>query len=580
MAVDRSRLAAALAYRQAEEERRRRMMESVPVPGAELPTPAPSQNLRRDLENLSIGIGEGLTNQLEGVKGIVTDPIGAARGAYEGVKAVVRDPSIIADALRYTAQKVGSGPLGAGEVIGEMVSPTRGVGGVGKRDIFIGKSAKTYDPIAEQRAIEMEKAGVDRDTIWRETGTGRAFGPDWKQEISDLAAEYRPGAAFAEATEKAKLAGDLYDDALFLRNYANAAGMYGVKTTQEADALIRNAEKWFTKTFGRKPAKDAMGVAKNQTADEIQSKLTAIEKLTPQRQSFATNVGSVLQHEELKKAYPGIGNERIRMASPSELGLGVEGSYSPYEGEIKLRDDIGYQLERGKDVLLHELQHAVQQREGFARGGTTDVARQVLNEQFDREMRPFQNALNKRIEATSKSSIASRAQYAQKLKDLQQKQNIKPRELTRLSDWYQYGTRVSQELDDIGLGWQMPREKGAARDKWIQQAVKIMQRMMEEKDPAMRGIETAITPSQAKSVIRKTSKVLSETQDDAVKAAKVQEKYRELNAKSDFDLYQRLAGEAEARSVQKRMNLTPAERRQAPPWQSYDVPEQEFIFRR
>jgi hypothetical protein len=126
MAVDRSRLAAALAYRQAEEERRRRMMESVPVPGAELPTPVPSQNLRRDLENLSIGIGEGLTNQLEGVKGIVTDPIGAARGAYEGVKAVVRDPAIIADALRYTAQKVGSGPLGAGEVIGEMVSPMRG----------------------------------------------------------------------------------------------------------------------------------------------------------------------------------------------------------------------------------------------------------------------------------------------------------------------------------------------------------------------------------------------------------------------------------------------------------------------
>jgi len=55
----------------------------------------------------------------------VTDPIGAARGAYEGVKAIVRDPSIIADALRYTAQKVGSGPLGAGEVIGEMIGPRK-----------------------------------------------------------------------------------------------------------------------------------------------------------------------------------------------------------------------------------------------------------------------------------------------------------------------------------------------------------------------------------------------------------------------------------------------------------------------
>ena len=189
MAADRSRLAAALAYRQAEEERRRRMMESVPVPGAEMPAPAPSQNLRRDLENLSIGIGEGLTNQLEGVKGIVTDPIGAARGAYEGVKAVVRDPSIIADALRYTAQKVGSGPLGAGEVIGEMVSPTRGAGGVGKRDIFIGKSAKTWNEKQADRALAMEAVGVDPETIWQETGTFRAPDGEWRQEISDLGAK-------------------------------------------------------------------------------------------------------------------------------------------------------------------------------------------------------------------------------------------------------------------------------------------------------------------------------------------------------------------------------------------------------
>jgi hypothetical protein len=138
MAADRSRLAAALAYKQAEDERRRRMMESVPVPGAEMPTPAPTQNFRRDLENLSIGIGEGLTRQLEGVKGIVTDPIGAAKGAYEGVKAVVRDPAIIADALRYTAEKARSGPLGAGEVIGEMIGPRKGGPMMQELDVYHG----------------------------------------------------------------------------------------------------------------------------------------------------------------------------------------------------------------------------------------------------------------------------------------------------------------------------------------------------------------------------------------------------------------------------------------------------------
>lgn len=186
MAVDRSRLAAALAYRQAEEERRRRMMESVPVPGAELPAPAPSQNLRRDLENLSIGIGEGLTNQLEGVKGIVTDPIGAARGAYEGVRAVVRDPSIIADALRYTAQKATSGPLSAGEVIGEMLGPRKGGPMMQELDVYHGTPhrfpATETNPLGE---FDASKIG---------TGEGaQAYGKGiYVTEDMDFAKGYKP----------------------------------------------------------------------------------------------------------------------------------------------------------------------------------------------------------------------------------------------------------------------------------------------------------------------------------------------------------------------------------------------------
>lgn len=126
MAADRSRLAAALAY---EEERRRKMMESVPGLVTTPAQPAPRSDFRTNLENLSIGLGEGLTNQLEGVKGIITDPVGTAKGVYEAGRAVIRDPSVIADALRYTAQKATSGPLGAGEVIGEMIGPMQGRSG-------------------------------------------------------------------------------------------------------------------------------------------------------------------------------------------------------------------------------------------------------------------------------------------------------------------------------------------------------------------------------------------------------------------------------------------------------------------
>jgi len=139
MAADRSRLAAALAYKQAEEERRRRMLESIPTPAGTTPAqPAPQADFRTNLENLSIGLGEGLTNQLEGIKGIVTDPVGTAKGVYEAGKAVVRDPAIIASALRQMGQKAMSGPLGAGEVIGEMLGPRKTGPVMAELDVYHG----------------------------------------------------------------------------------------------------------------------------------------------------------------------------------------------------------------------------------------------------------------------------------------------------------------------------------------------------------------------------------------------------------------------------------------------------------
>jgi len=122
MAADRQRLAAALAY---EEERRRRMMESVPTTDNLPPVQPTRRNLRTDLENFSAGLGQAGVNALEGTKALITDPVGTVKGTYESVRQMVRDPSLIADALRYTADKAMSGPLGAGEVIGEMVNPMR-----------------------------------------------------------------------------------------------------------------------------------------------------------------------------------------------------------------------------------------------------------------------------------------------------------------------------------------------------------------------------------------------------------------------------------------------------------------------
>ncbi|UOF81816.1 hypothetical protein [Caudoviricetes sp.] len=48
---------------------------------------------------------------------------------------------------------------------------------------------------------------------------------------------------------------------------------------------------------------------------------------------------------------------------------------------------------------------------------------------------------------------------------------------------------------------------------------------------------------------------------------------------SDWGLYNALAGEVEARVVQKRMGMTPDQRAARPPWLDYDVPETQQIVR-
>ena len=68
-------------------------------------------------------------------------------------------------------------------------------------------------------------------------------------------------------------------------------------------------------------------------------------------------------------------------------------------------------------------------------------------------------------------------------------------------------------------------------------------------------------------------------------AAKELEKYSDLlKSKDKYDAYRRLAGEAEARLTQSRMNMTPLDRQMLPPWSQkelggYDVPESQQIVR-
>jgi hypothetical protein len=79
------------------------------------------------IENLSIGVGRGVTNQLEGLYQMAAHPVATAKGLYGIGQQAVTDPrafgGMVGNALLDTAQRATSGPIGFGEVVGENLSP-------------------------------------------------------------------------------------------------------------------------------------------------------------------------------------------------------------------------------------------------------------------------------------------------------------------------------------------------------------------------------------------------------------------------------------------------------------------------
>lgn len=87
----------------------------------------------------------------------------------------------------------------------------------------------------------------------------------------------------------------------------------------------------------------------------------------------SAKMGDVLEHPELYKAYPDLAD--IPVVLQSNVNSKSTGAFYPDDNRI-FYDAIS--PEDAKSGLLHELQHAIQQREGWASGGSPEGMRQIL----------------------------------------------------------------------------------------------------------------------------------------------------------------------------------------------------------
>ena len=240
----------------------------------------------------------------------------------------------------------------------------------GQRGVFAGINALTADKEALAKAQQMIAQGVDPAQVWKETGWGKGVDGKWRFEIDDSKATLRDYQFTPkEAYEQARTNAFISDNEL-MRNRAKSMSEYASMTKNQ---LIDEY-----KRTGNEIVDAAINgdIKKAKLLSEKRSGLDALLSQMGSREYGKTS--SFIAHGDLGRAYPDVYKIHTRV-SPDDVGNAnahyYRGNDLQSEQIVLGRKPI---LNSDKSTMLHELQHAIQQREGFARGGSPQTVNQSI----------------------------------------------------------------------------------------------------------------------------------------------------------------------------------------------------------
>ena len=292
-----------------------------------------------------------------------------------------------------------------------------------------------------------------------------------------------------------------------------------------------------------------------------------------------------LDHQGLYDAYPAQQYTNAKITSESTLPAHLQKTFSNERSGAYLHNGIdgdplieatAYTPDNAKSTLLHELQHAVQAKEGWVNGGNPDAASFLLKNARDDALSKFGGIKTSMDDLNWRAGELSSAKYLKTLQDLSAKSNIKPSQITNLSPWYEYSDDIRSALGP------MPKKAGSSRDNWLNGAASIMYRKEFQKAGMPEYRLRDYLEKDAKTLKSEYRKIDRERQKKLPQAKEfygTEKKFDDISKLSNHEQYLRIAGEAEARATQARMPLDAAQRRATFPADSYDVPLNQLILR-
>lgn len=232
---------------------------------------------------------------------------------------------------------------------------------------YAGRNAESADLDALHEAERYEMQGVDAETIRQKTGWFRGADGKWRSEVND-------------SGMKLRFESGLYD--------------YDTELREKNRAWARLTDRKLTDEQRRDLADYQRSAERGDTDEALYEKLTGefggdFEKwaLTLETTKEATKsipnyttLGKLVNAPELFTAYPNLADVGVTFQN---LERGQNGGYNRRFDSIELSRDLKNRPEALLNSLIHEVQHAIQQREGFTPGANLKYWNRKLEEGYD-----------------------------------------------------------------------------------------------------------------------------------------------------------------------------------------------------
>ena len=243
-----------------------------------------------------------------------------------------------AGATRYTeAVRSAAGQRGANQIEGRSTqsrAPPR------NRYSMAGVNARGADLNALEQAQEMKEKGESDEAIFKQTGWYVGADGEWRFEIDDSKMEFfRDGDVELMKEAPYRRMQELTD------KWAKSIETNGEGLTTEEDAELERLQEQYD---------DRIWAEKYQLRDFI-------------------------KHEELFRAYPAL---RYYSLVFKNMSIEEKGYFSPKDGTIVLNSDL---IGDPRRTIIHEIQHVIQEKEGFARGASPKYWNDRMEEGFTKK---------------------------------------------------------------------------------------------------------------------------------------------------------------------------------------------------